>query len=88
MSASPTSSDSPPSPNAGDVVEQAHAVQHRLLALVAALEAPAAVTAEDCTRLAASLRGFAKSLDRFGGRCPTSSPSSETRTWVFPGQQR
>ncbi|MEU6130983.1 hypothetical protein ABZ805_17580 [Saccharopolyspora sp. NPDC047091] len=71
------------------MVEQAHAVERRLLELVAAMEKPSVVTAEDCTRLAASLRGFAKRLDRFGGLCPTSPPScATTRTRVFPGQQR
>lgn len=78
MSASPTSTGSPP--NAGEVVEQARGIEQRLLELVAAVEKPVVVTAEDCTRLAASLRGFAKCLDRFGGLCPTTPPRCATRT--------
>ncbi|MCX2729457.1 hypothetical protein OOZ19_04335 [Saccharopolyspora sp. NFXS83] len=76
-------------PSAGEVVEHARRVQERLNAAVECLLLPKAVTDEECTKLAAALRGLAKTLDRHAVYArPAPVPSSHSGMRVYPGQQR
>ena len=59
----------------------------RLRALVADLPC-SEVTEQDCIKLAASLRGLAKVLDRHAPACVDAAPDAGGRERVFPGQQR
>ncbi|GAB2668896.1 hypothetical protein GCM10027271_30720 [Saccharopolyspora gloriosae] len=80
-------------PSAGEVAEKARQVHDRLGTVLGNLPGPGMVTDEECTRLAAALRGLAKTFDRHSPVCPAPAPlesesGSGGRAWVFPGQNR
>ena len=81
-------------PDAGAVLSRAKPVRDQLERTMFALPGRGTVTGQDCTGLAAQLRGLAKMFDqhaRVREAAPaTGAPSGQEQgpVWTYPGQQR
>lgn len=81
-------------PDAGAVIERAKPVRDQLERTIFALPGRGRVTGQDCTGLAAQLRGLAKLFDQHA-RVREATPGTaalgeqeQGPVWTFPGQQR
>lgn len=87
-----THEDSSIAPDAGAVIERAKPVRDLLERTIFALPGRDTVTAENCTGLAAQLRGLAKMFDQHSRtrEAATAAPSGKEQgsVWIYPGQQR